>query len=150
MNIITGRNEVVAKVMFLHVSVILFTGGLSGGPPLDQANTTTTTPQQGEPPGPGRPTPRPGRPPLPGPGRPPSQTWQTPPGRRLQHTVNERPVRILLECILVLIYMFHKKVIGMITVQYKLVMDYTGMLDFMSRCFLQCARFSEIWLFSTQ
>ena len=30
----------------------------------------------------------------PGPGTPP-------PGRRLQHTVNERPVRILLECILV-------------------------------------------------
>ena len=26
---------------------------------------------------------------------------QTPPRRRLQHTVNERPVRILLECILV-------------------------------------------------
>ena len=26
----------------------------------------------------------------------------TPPGSRLQHTVNERPVRILLECILVI------------------------------------------------
>ena len=25
--LITGRNEVVAKVMFLHLSVILFTGG---------------------------------------------------------------------------------------------------------------------------
>ena len=34
--IITGRNEVVAKVMFLHVSVILFTGGASGEPPRDQ------------------------------------------------------------------------------------------------------------------
>ena len=42
------------------------------------------------PPGPGR-----ENPPSPGPGRPPL------PGRRLQHTVNERPVRILLECILV-------------------------------------------------
>ena len=27
--------------------------------------------------------------------------WRTPPGYRLQHTVYERPVRILLECILV-------------------------------------------------
>ena len=26
-NVITGRNEVVAKVIFLHLSVILFTGG---------------------------------------------------------------------------------------------------------------------------
>ena len=60
------------------------------------------------------PPPGSGRPPPPGPGRPPSRTRQTPPGAdpprtrqtplgpgRLQHTVNERPVRILLECILV-------------------------------------------------
>ena len=82
------------------------------------------------PPGPGRPPqdqvdtnpPRPGRHPLgpgrhphqvdtpPGPGRHPlPRTRQTPPrdqadtplGSRLQHTVYERPVRILLECILV-------------------------------------------------
>ena len=35
---ITGRNEVVAKVIFLHVCVILFTGGVSGQgePPLRQ------------------------------------------------------------------------------------------------------------------
>ena len=46
-------------------------------PPQDQADTP---PDQGEPP--------------PGPGKPPL-------GRRLQHTVNKRPVRILLECILV-------------------------------------------------
>ena len=32
---------------------------------------------------------------------PPPRTRQTPPGSRLQHTVYERPVRILLECILV-------------------------------------------------
>ena len=57
---------------------------------------------QGEPPpGPGRENtpPRPGRPP------PQDQADPTPPppppGRRLQRTVNERPVRILLECILV-------------------------------------------------
>ena len=80
--VITGRNEVVAKVMFLHVSVILYTGGegVSGEPPppRDQADTT--------PPGPRRTPP--------------------PPGRRLQHTVNERPLRILLECILVLFDFF--------------------------------------------
>ena len=28
--IITGRNEFVAKVMFLHMSVNLFTGGVTG------------------------------------------------------------------------------------------------------------------------
>ena len=28
-SVITGRNEVVAKVIFLHLSVILFTGGVS-------------------------------------------------------------------------------------------------------------------------
>ena len=28
-HIISGRNEVVAKVIFLHLSVILFTGGVS-------------------------------------------------------------------------------------------------------------------------
>ena len=37
--IITGRNEVVAKVIFLHLFVILFTGGMHAGipPPPDQA-----------------------------------------------------------------------------------------------------------------
>ena len=79
-HIFTGRNEVVAKVIFLHLFVILFTGG--GGsasvhagilppgtrPPLEQTHPSGTRP---------------------------------PPGTRLQHTVYERPVRILLECILV-------------------------------------------------
>ena len=78
-NIFTGRNEVVAKVMFLHVSVILLTGG--GSP--------------GSPPGTRQTPPRPSRPPS----LPPDQA--DPPGRRLQHTVNERLVCILLECILV-------------------------------------------------
>ena len=59
----TGRNEVVAKVMFLHVCVILFTGGVSG---------------QGEPPHTRETSPQVGRTPPPGPGRPP-QTRQTPP-----------------------------------------------------------------------
>ena len=83
------------------------------------------------PPGPGRtPPPGPGRPCPPSRENPPSprqvgdaprtrenpptppdqadpprdQGEPPPPGRRLQHTVYERPVRILLECILVLIY----------------------------------------------
>ena len=123
--IITGRNEVVAKVMFLHVSVILSTGGVSGEPPLGPGRPprqgeppryqADTPPDQGEPPGtrenppkdqeappgPGRTPPGPRRTPLPpGPGRPP-RTRQPPPRRRLHHTVNERLVRILLECILV-------------------------------------------------
>ena len=109
--IFTGRNEVVAKVMFLQVSVILSTGG----------GLRRTPPDQGEPPPDGEPPPRDGgtpprwRPPgwrtPPGMENPPG--WRTPPdgepprdgepppGSRHQHTVYERPVRILLECILV-------------------------------------------------
>ena len=128
--VFTGRNEVVAKVMFLHVSVILYTGG---GSPENPPGTRQTTPPPGPrrtPQGPGRPPrqgdppPGPRRTPLgprrtppgprrdppgprrtpPGPRRDPPGTRQIPPrqGRRLQHTVNERPVRILLECILVI------------------------------------------------
>ena len=59
---------IVAKVIFLHLSVILFTGGL----PQCMLGYHTP-PDQADP----------------------------PPGSRLQHTVYERPVRILLECILV-------------------------------------------------
>ena len=81
--IFTGRNEVVAKVMFLHVSVILLTGGVSGQPPHRE-----------NPPGPGRPPHRenpPGTRQTPPPGResplrtrqtPPLQTRQTPPAGR--------------------------------------------------------------------
>ena len=55
---ITGRNEVVAKVMFLHVCVIVFIGGgLRAG---------RTLPGQGENPPPGRENP-------PGPGGPPQE-----------------------------------------------------------------------------
>ena len=111
--VVTGRNEVVAKVMFLHKCVILFTGGVWADPP----GTMQTLPQQGEPPQdqadtPPRDqadTPHPagrippaGRTPPPGTRQtPPQDQADPPPGRRLQHTVNERPVCILLECILV-------------------------------------------------
>ena len=57
----TGRNKVVAKVMFLHVCVILFTGGSPGRPPRDQADTPL---DQAD-------TPRPSRPPRTRQGHPP-------------------------------------------------------------------------------
>ena len=53
---ITGRNEVVAKVMFLHVCVILFTGGVSGQGEPPRAGRP---PGQGDPPGQGEPPPGP-------------------------------------------------------------------------------------------
>ena len=72
--IFTGRNEVVAKVMFLLVSVILLTrGGVCLSACWD------TTPRSRHAPG----------------------SRHPPPRSRHRHTVNERPVRILLECILV-------------------------------------------------
>ena len=125
--IFTGRNEVVAKVMFLQVSVILSTGGGSPeNPPLDQADPPRTkenppSPRTKEnpprtkenPPPPDQENPpwtKENPPPPPDQGEPPPRTKENPPpdqadppppGRRLQHTVNERPVRILLECNLV-------------------------------------------------
>ena len=121
-----------AKVIFLHLSVILFIGG--GGsasmhagipPPWEQTPPPRTrcpprpcTPPLGaDTPGPYSP-PRSRHPPpdqAPSPwNRPPRADTPTPtpprpapppppPGSRLQHTVYERPVRILLECILVYI-----------------------------------------------
>ena len=66
-SLVTSRNKVVAKVMFLHVSVILLTGGSLENPP---------------PPGPGTHTPpRPRRTP-PGPVTPPSRTKENPPRPR--------------------------------------------------------------------
>ena len=98
--IFTGRNEVLAKVIFLHLFVILFTG--EGVWPPDQKT----------PPGPDPPETRPPpRPDPPGPDPPRDQTplGPDPPGdqtpsrsSRLWNTVNVRPVHILLECILVL------------------------------------------------
>ena len=101
LGIITGRNEVVAKVMFLHVSVILFTGGgvirAGRNPPAREEPPTPLARE--EPPGPGRPPlareeppatrqtpwqggtpPGQGGTPL-GPGRPP-QPGRTPPRTR--------------------------------------------------------------------
>ena len=90
--IFTGRNEVVAKVMFLQVCVCPRGGGC-----LPQCMLGC----HALPPGSGRPH-RDQADPL-GPGSPPGTrqtptplTRQTPPGSRLQHMV-----RILLECILV-------------------------------------------------
>ena len=40
----------------------------------------------------------------------PPQSRHTLPGSRLQHTVNERPVHILLECILVCVYFLNKTI----------------------------------------
>ena len=115
-DVITARNEVGRKVMFLQASVILSTGGStwSGTPPLDQVHPPRTrctplgpstppltryTPQDqvhpqtrpGTTPGPGTPHPDQVHPP----GTPPPQSM-------LADTVNARAVRILLECNLVL------------------------------------------------
>ena len=91
--IFTGRNEVVAKVMFLLVSVILLTLGVSAS-----VHAGISPPRSRHPPGADTPPPGADTPPQ-------EQTHppgaDTPPGMRLWHTVNERPVRILLECILV-------------------------------------------------
>ena len=97
----TGRNEVVAKVIFLHLSVIhsVHRGGSASvhagiphrsrhpweqTPPGADTRPRADTPLGADPPGADTPL------------------EQTPPGSRLRYTVNERPVRILLECILVL------------------------------------------------
>ena len=95
--IITGRNEVVAKVMFLQVCVCPHGGRVSASVHAGMPPPTRQTP-----PGPGRHPPRTRQTPPPRDQADTPQTRQTPPlGSRLQHTVYERPVRILLECILV-------------------------------------------------
>ena len=98
-----------AKVIFSQVSVCPRRGSASvhagiyppgtRPPPLrDQIPPETRPPRhQTPPPAPDPPAPRPDPPPD---QTPPDPT--TPQGRILQHTVNKRPVRILLECILVL------------------------------------------------
>ena len=115
---ITGRNEVVAKVIFLHLSLIhsVHGGGVCLSACWDTTPRTRQTPpqtrpmppdqadppQEQTPPGPGRPPQTRQTPPLDHADPPTPHTRQTPPpGSRLQHTVYERPVRILLECILV-------------------------------------------------
>ena len=70
LSFITGRNKVVAKVMFLQVSVILSTGGVSREPP----GTMKNPPQdQGEPPRTKETPLDQADPPPPGPGRPPRE-----------------------------------------------------------------------------
>ena len=93
--VITGRNEVVGQgnIFYICLSFILFTGGVC----LSACWDTT-------PPGPATP-PRTRHPPGPA-THPPDQAPPRPgtplsPVSWLQHTVYERPVRILLECILV-------------------------------------------------
>ena len=102
---ITGRNEVVAKVMFYRcVSVHRGGGGRvsasvhAGMPdPPDQ----TDPPRIRQTPPPTRQTPRISQTPPRTRQTPPPDQADPPQGSRLQHTVYERPVRIILECILV-------------------------------------------------
>ena len=126
--IFTGRNEVVAKVIFLHLSVIhsVHMGGClpqcmlgyhtpqEQTHPLPEQTPWEQTPPEQIPPGADTPTP-PGADTPPGTKYPPGlstplglstapRTKYIPPGSRLLHTVNERPVRILLECILVFFF----------------------------------------------
>ena len=103
--IFTGRNEVVAKVMFLQLCVILFTGGVSGreNPPGRRTPWKENPPEE-KPPLPIEEPPGRRTPPLGG--RPPRKEnpLEGDPREREppRHTVNERSVRILLECILVI------------------------------------------------
>ena len=86
--LITGRNEVVAKVMFLLMSVILLTGGVSGreNPPGREIAPGVRPPQQGDPLArspPGRETPPSRENPLPLAGRTPlPPAGRIPPGIR--------------------------------------------------------------------
>ena len=82
--LVTGHNEAVAKVIFLHLFVILFTGGSTSV----HARIPLPTPQDQAHPRTRHTSPRPGQAPF-------------PPRSRLRHTINEQPVPILLECILV-------------------------------------------------
>ena len=114
-----------AKVIFLHLSVILFTGGSASvhagiPPPWEQTPLTHSpreqtlweqTSSRRHPPRTGHPpqeqtsqeqTPHWSRHTSPGADTPPELT--PPLESRLRHTVYERPVHILLECILVCIY----------------------------------------------
>ena len=83
--------------VFTRVCDSVHRGGLQAGrTPLGQGDPPRpreNPPDQGDPPDQGEP-PRPGRPPR-------TRETTPPPGSRLQNTVYERPVRILLECILV-------------------------------------------------
>ena len=78
-SVITGRNEVVAKVIFLHLSVILFTGGhVCGRTPPSQTPRQQTNPRSIHPSGS---RPLPGSRPL-GSRHPPPQTRHHPPRKQ--------------------------------------------------------------------
>ena len=115
-----------AKVKFLQASVCPRGGG-GGRGGVSASVHTGMPPPQSRPPGPGTPPPREQTPPQtrhtttplgadphppgsrpppdqahpPSPGTLPQEQTPPPPESILQHTVNERPVHILLECILV-------------------------------------------------
>ena len=82
--VFTGRNEVVAKVIFLHLSVILFTGGVclnacwDTTPPRSRHPPGPDTPQEQTPPSQEQTPPREQTPPCPPPGADPPRE-QTPP-----------------------------------------------------------------------
>ena len=119
--IVTGRNEIMAKVIFLHLSIILFTRrrclpqcmlgyhthtppGSRHTPRSRHPQEQTDTPQEQTPSTDttGADTPPWSRHPLEQtPPRAETPQSRHPLGSRLQHTVNEWPVHILLECIIV-------------------------------------------------
>ena len=146
MLVITGRNEVVAKVIFLHLSVTFFCsqgGGVASEhagipPPWEQTPPPKQTPSElgYHPPPEQTPTypppweqtpPQSRHPPRADPPRPdtplaadtPPEQTPPPPGSRLQHTVYERPVRILLECILVVNTVYNELNSANVNVRYK-------------------------------
>ena len=117
--LITGRNKVVAKVIFLHLFVILFRGGMSASVPAgiphppgadpspEQTPPRSRPPRADTPPGSRHPQAEPPLKQTPPPPRADTPQADTPPpGSTLRHTVNERPVRILLKCILVTWYFY--------------------------------------------
>ena len=120
--LITGRNEVLAKVIFSHLSVILFTGGAGWRTPPPPAGWRTP-PRMEEPPRAGWRTPPPPRagwrtpPRLDGePPRmeePPPGWMENPPPLPREADSGIRSTIILLECILVFIifcFIYHSMV----------------------------------------
>ena len=112
-SIITGRNEVGPGNVFTDVYDSVHRGGSAsvhaGIPPEEQtppSPTTRSRPPESRPPHPQEQTPPPpgADPPTPRSRHPPPPGADPLPGSRLQHTVNEWPVCILLECILVFIF----------------------------------------------
>ena len=98
-----------AKVIFSQASVCPRGGGVSASvhagiypPRADHLPPDQTSPPGPHPPRPDPPGADPPREQTPSQSRHPPRSRPPPPPRKHQHTVNERPVRILQECILVL------------------------------------------------